>query len=87
MSSDSEPEQNSSGSESFTDLEEEIEGLVGAAVMDDNAKIPEINRPYMGEPLADENWLRDYNSRREKEKQPNEVLLRRLYGTFSVESW
>ena len=87
MSSDSEPEQNSSGSESFTDFEEEIEGLVDAAVIDDKAEIPDIDRPYMGEPLANKNWLRDYNSRREEEKHQNEVLLRRLDGTFSVESW
>ncbi len=54
MSSDSEPEQNSSGSESFTDFEEEIEGLVGAAVIDENAEVSEIDKLYMGEPLANE---------------------------------
>ena len=45
MSTDSKAEQNNSGSESFTDFEEEIEGLVGAVAIDDDA---EIDRPYMG---------------------------------------
>ncbi len=71
MSIDSEPEQNNSGIESFTDYEEEIEGLLGAVAIDDDA---EIKRSYMGEPLANENWLRDFNNRNEEEGQPNEVL-------------
>ena len=71
MSTDSKAEQINSGSESFTDFEEEIEGLVGAVAIDDDA---EIDRPYMGEPLAVENWLRDCNNRREEEGQQNEVL-------------
>ena len=87
MSSDLEPEQINSENESLTDFEEEIEGLavaVGAAAIDDDA---EIDRPYMGEPLADENWLRNYNHQREEDRQRNEMLVRRLNGTFPVESW
>ena len=71
MSTDSKAEQINSGSESFTDFEEEIEGLVGAVAIDDDA---EIDRPYMGEPLAIKKWLRDSNNRREEEGQQNEVL-------------
>ena len=87
MSSDSETEQTNYGNESLASFEEEIEGLagaVGAAAIDDEA---EIDRPYMGEPLADENWLRNYRHRREEERQRNEVLVRRLNGTLPVESW
>lgn len=55
MNSDSEPEQNNSGSERFTDFEKEIKRLVGAVAIDDDA---EIDGTYMGEPLADEHWLK-----------------------------
>ena len=44
---------------------------LGAVAIDDDAK---IDRPYMGEPLAIENWLRDSKNRREEEGQQNEVL-------------
>ena len=87
MSSDSETEQYNSGNESLANFEEEIEGLagaVGAVAIDQDAK---IDRPYMGEPLADENWLRNYNNRREEERQRNEMLMRQLSGTSPVESW
>ena len=87
MSSDSETEQHNSGDESLANFEEEIEGLAGAVGAVDIDEDAEIDRPYMGEPLADENWLRNYNNRREEERQRNEMLTRRLNGTSPVDSW
>ena len=86
MNSDS--EENNSGNESLANFEEETEGLavdVGAAAIDNDEA--EFDRPYMGEPLADEIWLRNYNDERGEERQRQEMLLRRLDGTFPVESW
>ena len=80
MSSDS--EENDSETESVVDFEEEIEELavaVGAAAIDSDA----YDRPYMGEPLADEN----YNRERDEANKSEEMRRRRLNGTFPVQSW
>ena len=84
MSSDS--EENDSETESVVDFEEEIEELavaVGAAAIDTDV----YDRPQMGEPLADEKWFENYNRQRDEENKSEEMLRRRLNGTFPVESW
>ena len=66
----------------MSEFEEEVKELavsVGAASIDNDEY---INRPYMGEPLADENWLRYYNRQRAEERERNERLISRLNGTF-----
>ena len=44
-------------------------------------------RPYMDEPLADEEWLEVYYQERREEGERLERLGRRLDGTEPVGSW
>ncbi len=55
---------------------------VGAA-----AAIEDYGEPYMGEPLADEEWLANYNEEQRAERVRNERLERRLNGTEVLNEW
>ena len=75
------------GSDS-TDYEQEVEGLaVAAANLVIAAGGDEVDRPYAGEPRADEDWLRNYRRRRNEERERREMLARRLNGTIPVNDW
>ena len=41
----------------------------------------------MGEPLADDAWLANYNAERLAEKERNDKLVRRLNGTEVLNEW
>ncbi|KXJ09646.1 uncharacterized protein LOC110246688 [Exaiptasia diaphana] len=43
--------------------------------------------PYSAEPLADENWLEEYNKRQEEKKQKLEKLKDRLVGKETIKNW
>ncbi|XP_065068882.1 uncharacterized protein LOC135694120 [Rhopilema esculentum] len=43
--------------------------------------------PYMDEPLADDEWIKNYNRERREEEQQIEKLNRRLNGTEPLATW
>ena len=43
--------------------------------------------PYVGEPLADEEWLQNYNRERREEEDRQERLIRCLDGTEPLNAW
>ena len=43
--------------------------------------------PYLNEPLADEEWTRDYNKRQEEKKERDKMLHRRLESVEATEKW
>ena len=45
------------------------------------------DEPYGGEPLADQEWLENYNRRRARAEEQENFLNSRLNGTVTVDSW
>ena len=45
------------------------------------------DNPYSGEPLADEEWLRNYNMRRARAQEKESLLNERLNGSAAASSW
>ena len=86
MSSESDRSPVNSSETDSPDYEQEVEGLAVAA---GNLVVAgdEVDRPYAGEPRADEDWLRNYRRRRNEERERREILARRLNGTISLNDW
>ena len=61
-------------------------GDVGAAAVM-AAQDEDYGQPYMGEPLADDAWLANYNAERQAEQERNDRLERRLNGTEALNEW
>ena len=43
--------------------------------------------PYSGEPVADEEWLRNYNLRRARAQEQESILNERLEGSAAASVW
>jgi len=43
--------------------------------------------PYSDEPIADKEWLLQYNKEQEEKENQEEEFKRRLDGTISLDSW
>ena len=43
--------------------------------------------PYQDEPLADEQWIADYQRRRQRREEQNEQMQRRFRGDEPEETW
>lgn len=43
--------------------------------------------PYMDEPLADDNWLENYNQEVEDADRRNQILQNRFDGSERLETW
>ena len=43
--------------------------------------------PYQDEPLADEQWIADYQRRRQRREELNEQMQRRFRGDEPEETW
>jgi len=43
--------------------------------------------PYSREPLADENWLDEYNKRQQEKQQKLQLLSDRLNGKETISNW
>ena len=86
MSSESDRSPVNSSETDSPDYEQEVEGLAVAA---GNLVVAgdEVDRPYAGEPRANEDWLRNYRRRRNEEREQREILARRLNGTISLNDW
>ena len=61
------------------------EGRLGQATGRNDDR--EFVGPYMGEPLADEEWLQNYNRERREEGERLDRLGRRLDGTEPLNEW
>ena len=44
-------------------------------------------QPYAGEPLADQEWIEEYQKEREEKERNLHVLQDRLDGNVQVDSW
>ena len=82
-SSDTEEEGNISVEEVLTEKQEESEEISTIEVANEG----EPAGPYEGEPIADEEWLAQYNEERQAEDDLLGKLQRRLDGSESIASW
>ena len=64
---------------------DEVGDVCAAAAM--ASQDEDYGEPYMGEPLADDAWLANYNAERLAEKERNDKLVRRLNGTEVLNEW
>ena len=68
--------------------QEEVEDLDGQTTKttEREQELDEI-LPYSDEPLADQDWLKDYNKQRQLEEELRRKLQQRIDGVDSWESW
>ena len=75
----------SSSSESIAEEENDIpaENEFDPSGSDDD----DLEEVYVDEPLADEEWLDEYNRSQNEAKEKLEQLAKRMDGTESTDSW
>ena len=64
---------------------EAIVGQLQTTVLCDDDE--DDDNPYSGEPLADEEWLRNYNLRRARAQEQESFLNQRLDGSAAASAW
>lgn len=64
----------------------ELEG-VSECELEDTVTDEHEQGPYAGEPLADEEWLAQYNQQNDEREQRDEELTSRLDGTTELRLW
>lgn len=76
----------STHSDSNYDVEVEEE-LEGAVALEDGGDFDWDDGPYWDEPLADEEFMRNYNREIRVITECNERLVRRFQGAEQLQSW
>eukprot|EP00112_Aurelia_sp_Birch-Aquarium-sp1_P020813 Seg5447.1 transcript_id=Seg5447.1/GoldUCD/mRNA.D3Y31 product="hypothetical protein" protein_id=Seg5447.1/GoldUCD/D3Y31 len=67
---------------------EAIAGQLRTSVLtDDDDDDDDDDNPYSGEPLADKEWLRNYNLRRARAQEQESFLNERFNGSAAASSW
>lgn len=70
------------------DLEVDEDDDVDVDLNSDALQELNLNKfPYSEEPLADQEWVKDYNQKVKETEELKEQLVKRLDGTISTSEW
>ncbi len=88
LSSSSDDSSSHSDNDYDLEIEEELEGAVAAVSLNHNDDdFASDEGPYRDEPLADEEFMANYNREIRQIAERNQRLLRRFQGTEGLQTW
>ena len=77
----------SDGSNGVEDEEQASTGCLAIGGASESNETDHEVGPYSEEPIADEDWLEDYNQERERAEENRRELQNRLNGVVAVGTW
>ena len=69
------------------EVEDELDGAVAAVSLEDGGDFDSDEGPYRDEPLADEEFMDNYNREIRAIAERNQRLVRRFQGTEELRTW